>query len=108
MVWRWRWKPRAGMTKRTPRGRNSRKYGSWRTSSSRARASEMSNGDTFTFEGAGSTKIFTYRWLPSAPIRGVLQVSHGMGEHALRYREPLQPLIDAGIAIYANDHRGHG
>jgi alpha-beta hydrolase superfamily lysophospholipase len=38
----------------------------------------------------------------------VLQISHGMGEHALRYREPLQPLLDAGIAIYANDHRGHG
>jgi alpha-beta hydrolase superfamily lysophospholipase len=31
-----------------------------------------------------------------------------MGEHALRYAEPLAPLQAAGIAIYANDHRGHG
>ncbi|MBI3677998.1 MAG: alpha/beta fold hydrolase [Proteobacteria bacterium] len=31
-----------------------------------------------------------------------------MGEHALRYRKPLQPLIDSGIVIYADDHRGHG
>jgi alpha-beta hydrolase superfamily lysophospholipase len=31
-----------------------------------------------------------------------------MGEHALRYREPLRSLVDSGIAIYANDHRGHG
>lgn len=64
--------------------------------------------DDFTFEAADGRKIFTYRWLPSGPVRGVLQISHGMGEHALRYRKPLQPLLDAGIAIYANDHRGHG
>jgi len=64
--------------------------------------------ETFTFDAGDGRKIFTYRWLPSSPVRGVLQVSHGMGEHALRYRKPLQPLIDAGIAIYANDHRGHG
>ncbi|HEX4301886.1 MAG TPA: alpha/beta hydrolase [Rhizomicrobium sp.] len=64
--------------------------------------------DNFTFDGADGAKIFTYLWLPNGPIRGVLQLAHGMGEHALRYREPLQPLLDAGIAIYANDHRGHG
>ena len=64
--------------------------------------------DTFTFEGADGAKIFTYRWRPKGATRGVLQIAHGMGEHALRYREPLQPLLDAGIAIYANDHRGHG
>lgn len=68
----------------------------------------MAKEGNFTFDGADGSKIFTYRWLPSGPVRGVLQVSHGMGEHALRYREPLQPLNDAGIAIYANDHRGHG
>jgi alpha-beta hydrolase superfamily lysophospholipase len=62
----------------------------------------------FRFKGTDGTSIFAYRWLPSRAVCGVLQVSHGMGEHALRYREPLQPLIDAGIAVYANDHRGHG
>src|ERR1700754_3372005 len=64
--------------------------------------------DEFRFTGADGTSAFCYRWLPSKPVRGVLQVAHGMGEHALRYRAPLQPLLDAGIAIYANDHRGHG
>jgi alpha-beta hydrolase superfamily lysophospholipase len=68
----------------------------------------MSHDDSFIFDGADGAKIFTYRWRPDAPVRGVLQISHGMGEHALRYRAPLQPLLDAGIAIYANDHRGHG
>jgi alpha-beta hydrolase superfamily lysophospholipase len=64
--------------------------------------------DGFWFQGNDGTKLFAYRWLPPGPVRGVLQVSHGMGEHALRYREPLAPLIDSGIAVYANDHRGHG
>lgn len=68
----------------------------------------MSMDDTFIFDGADGAKIFTYRWFPSSPVRGVLQIAHGMGEHSLRYRKPLQPLLDAGIAIYANDHRGHG
>lgn len=68
----------------------------------------MGSESEFWFDGADGTGVFCYRWLPSKPVRGVLQISHGMGEHALRYREPLQPLIDAGIAIYANDHRGHG
>ncbi len=68
----------------------------------------MSAEDTFTFDGSDGAKIFAYRWLPSGPVRGVLQIAHGMGEHSLRYRKPLQPLLDAGIAIYSNDHRGHG
>lgn len=68
----------------------------------------MSQDDTFTFDGADGAKIFTYRWRPSRPVRAVLQIAHGMGEHSLRYRKPLQPLLDAGIAIYSNDHRGHG
>ncbi len=64
--------------------------------------------DSFTFAGADGAGIFTYRWMPAGPVRGVLQIAHGMGEHALRYRAPLQSLLDDGIAIYANDHRGHG
>ena len=64
--------------------------------------------DSFRFEGQDGTSVFTYRWLPDGRVRAVLQIAHGMGEHALRYRAPLQPLLDAGIAIYANDHRGHG
>ena len=63
----------------------------------------------FTFDGADGGRIFCYRWSPSdVPVRGVLQVAHGMGEHALRYLEPLTPIIESGIVVYANDHRGHG
>ena len=61
----------------------------------------MNSDDTFTFDGSNGAKIFTYRWQSKEPVRGVLQIAHGMGEHALRYRKPLQPLLDAGIVIYA-------
>lgn len=62
----------------------------------------------FTFPAADGTSIAGYRWTSDTPVRGVLQVAHGMGEHALRYREPLAPIIESGITVYANDHRGHG
>lgn len=62
----------------------------------------------FHFTGADGTPISAYRWPAQGPTRVVLQISHGMGEHALRYLEPLQPLLAKGIAVYANDHRGHG
>jgi alpha-beta hydrolase superfamily lysophospholipase len=62
----------------------------------------------FTYDGADGAKVFCYRWSPEGPVRGVLQIAHGMGEHALRYLEPLTPIIESGIVVYANDHRGHG
>jgi alpha-beta hydrolase superfamily lysophospholipase len=62
----------------------------------------------FHFNGADGEKIFGYRWSAEAPVRGVLQLAHGMGEHSLRYREKLVPIIESGITVYANDHRGHG
>lgn len=62
----------------------------------------------FAFEGRDGARIAAYHWPAAGPVRGVLQISHGMGEHARRYVEPLQPLRDAGYSIYAEDHRGHG
>lgn len=63
----------------------------------------------FRFAGADGTSIAAYRWASAgvAP-RAVLQVAHGMAEHALRYRDRLAPLMDAGWVIYSQDHRGHG
>jgi alpha-beta hydrolase superfamily lysophospholipase len=63
---------------------------------------------SFTFEGKNGPPVSAYRWSGDAPARGILQIAHGMGEHALRYLEPLAPIIESGIVVYANDHRGHG
>jgi alpha-beta hydrolase superfamily lysophospholipase len=64
--------------------------------------------DQFHFDGSDGAPIAAYRWAAQGPVKAVLQISHGMGEHALRYLEPLAPLRAAGVAIYAEDHRGHG
>lgn len=68
----------------------------------------MSTERNFEFAGADGTKIAAYAWPASTNVRAVLQISHGMGEHALRYLAPMQALREAGISVYANDHRGHG
>lgn len=63
----------------------------------------------FRFEAPDGVSIAAYRWAAKgvAP-KAILQVAHGMGEHARRYPKPLEPLMAAGYLIYADDHRGHG
>ncbi|MDO8289541.1 MAG: alpha/beta fold hydrolase [Parvibaculum sp.] len=62
----------------------------------------------FRFKGADGHSVAAWRWSKPVPVRAVLQIAHGMGEHSLRYKSKLEALMDAGIVIYANDHRGHG
>ncbi|MEV7799953.1 alpha/beta hydrolase [Microbacterium foliorum] len=40
--------------------------------------------------------------------RGVVQLLHGVGEHAGRYGALIEALTGAGFFVYADDHRGHG
>ena len=47
-------------------------------------------------------------WLPEGAARGVVQIAHGLGEHAARYGRLAEALTAAGFAVYANNHRGHG
>ncbi|EIC09349.1 alpha/beta hydrolase fold containing protein [Microbacterium laevaniformans OR221] len=44
----------------------------------------------------------------AAPVRGVVQILHGVGEHAGRYTHVAEALTAAGYLVYADDHRGHG
>ena len=52
--------------------------------------------------------IEVLRWLPAAAPRAVVQIAHGMGEHAARYGRVARALVAAGHAVVANHHRGHG
>jgi alpha-beta hydrolase superfamily lysophospholipase len=63
---------------------------------------------TFSFDADDGTKIAAYRWTGDVPPRAIVQLAHGMGEHAARYRRLAEALTSAGYAVYANDHRGHG
>lgn len=40
--------------------------------------------------------------------RGVVQLLHGVGEHARRYAALCEALTRSGFVVYADDHRGHG
>lgn len=64
--------------------------------------------DTIDVTADDGTKLFTRRWLPEGSPRAIVQIAHGMAEHSERYDRLAQALTDAGFAVYANDHRGHG
>ncbi|MFH2064175.1 MAG: alpha/beta hydrolase [Pseudomonadota bacterium] len=56
-------------------------------------------------------EIFIHKWISekSDPNpKGIVQISHGMAEHAARYEAFAGELVDNGYLVYANDHRGHG
>lgn len=40
--------------------------------------------------------------------RGVIQVNHGLAEHAARYERFADFMAERGFHVYAHDHRGHG
>jgi len=42
------------------------------------------------------------------PLRGVVLLVHGLGEHACRYDHVAEKLMDWGFAVRAYDQRGHG
>ncbi|MCM3553622.1 lysophospholipase [Janibacter melonis] len=52
--------------------------------------------------------LATYVWEPAGAPKAVVQVAHGMAEHAQRYDRLAQRLTAAGYAVVAHDHRGHG
>lgn len=60
-----------------------------------------------TFSDAHGIDI-TYDVWPVEHPRAVVQIVHGVGEHAGRYRALAEHLNANGYAVYADDHRGHG
>ncbi|MFX1396723.1 MAG: alpha/beta fold hydrolase [Promethearchaeota archaeon] len=63
---------------------------------------------TFTFEDQDGISIHVYKWIPNGLPKGIIQISHGMLEHARNYDRLARVFCKAGFACYANDHRGHG
>ena len=60
------------------------------------------------FESEGGVTVAAYEWTPTGPPRAIVQVVHGVGEYALRYRPLVADLLDAGYVVVSHDHRGHG
>jgi alpha-beta hydrolase superfamily lysophospholipase len=60
-----------------------------------------------SFQDEQGIEIKFYEW-PVADPKAVVQIAHGLGEHARRYDQMAADLNRAGFSVYADDHRGHG
>jgi len=60
------------------------------------------------FEGRGGVDIFRRAWLPDGEPKAAVVIAHGAGEHCGRYAGVAALLVEAGYAVHALDHRGHG
>jgi alpha-beta hydrolase superfamily lysophospholipase len=68
-------------------------------------ATTAARGESFV-DHDGVT-IHYYGWHAAAP-KAIIQLVHGVGDHALRYEELAGRLTAAGYTVYAADLRGHG
>ena len=59
-------------------------------------------------EAADGVRLAERRWTPDGPVRGAVQVVHGLSEHAGRYERLARALSAQGLAVAALDQRGHG
>jgi acylglycerol lipase len=55
-----------------------------------------------------NTDIYYQAWLPDGEAKAALQLVHGLGSHSGRYMNVVEYLVPRGIAVYGNDHIGHG
>jgi len=62
----------------------------------------------FPVEASDGTRLAGYRWAGEEPVRGVVVIAHGLGEHALRYAHLASALAAVGLDVIAADHRGQG
>lgn len=68
----------------------------------------MTQHSESTFTGVADVPIFYQKWLADGPVRGVVLIVHGLGEHGGRYGNLIERLLPEGYAVYAIDHQGFG
>ncbi len=61
-----------------------------------------------SFTAADGAEIHYRYWTSGDTPRAAVQIVHGAAEHSGRYDRFAQRLVNAGYAVYATDHRGHG
>ena len=64
--------------------------------------------DTISVKMDDGANICVHRWIPDDNVRGVVQLFHGMVEHAMRYDRLGSIVAENGYSLVADDHRGHG
>ena len=61
-----------------------------------------------TFKSFDGTTLACYVWDDCPTKKGIIQLIHGMKEHARRYGELAKFLNNYGFVVFADDHRAHG
>lgn len=62
----------------------------------------------YDFKAFDGKSVHVYVWDDVSKPLGMVQICHGMVEHALRYDEFARFLNRNGFLVFADDHRGHG
>lgn len=70
-------------------------------------ADEMNVQESFV-TALDESEIYLRKWLPECEPKGIIQIAHGMTEHAGVYTDFIDALLEAGYGVYAHDHKGHG
>ncbi len=60
------------------------------------------------FSGDTGERLFYQYWEPDAPLRALVLVVHGLGEHGGRYLRVAGCLVAHGYGVYCQDLYGHG
>lgn len=68
----------------------------------------MSSYTASTLVSPTGAELHLYHCPAEGPARGVVQINHGLAEHAARYARFADFLSREGFEVYAHDHRGHG
>ncbi|MBO5525323.1 MAG: alpha/beta hydrolase [Clostridia bacterium] len=63
--------------------------------------------ERFTWTAKDGKKISVVEWAAEQPV-GVVQISHGMAEHILRYEKLATYLNGLGFTVFGDDHRCFG
>jgi alpha-beta hydrolase superfamily lysophospholipase len=61
-----------------------------------------------TLESPTGAKLHLFSAAPARKPKAVVQINHGLAEHAARYQRFAEFLTGRGFAVVAHDHRGHG
>lgn len=68
------------------------------------------NTKDITFESTSGLAVISAKSFSPAEgdVKGVIQIAHGMAEHKSRYDWFAEICVNAGYAVFINDHLGHG
>lgn len=68
----------------------------------------MRRNEFYFLSADQKTEIHAVEWVPEGAPKAILQISHGVTEHILRYEEMAEFFTKRGFVVAGNDHLGHG